>query len=52
LKIFENLVCELSCCQNYQKIWIWADLHLRDCEHCGSLGCGSILQYSRVNFIC
>jgi len=41
----ENLFFEPSC---YQKIWIWADLHQPDCDNCGSLGCGSILQYSRV----
>jgi len=35
-------------CQNYQKIWIWADLHQYDCDHYDSLACGPILQYSRV----
>jgi len=46
----ENSFCEPSCCQNFQKIWIWADLHQPDCGHCGSLGYKPILQYSRVNF--
>jgi len=44
----ENLFCEPNCCQNYQKIWIWADLHQLDCDHCGSLGYRPVLQYSRV----
>jgi len=44
----EKLFCEPSCCPNYQKNWIWADLHLPDCDLCGSLCCRPILQYSRV----